>query len=78
MMEIEEKYSAGIYSKRPIIIVKGKGSRVWDIEGREYIDCVGGFGVAIVGHSNEKVVETICEQAKQIIVCPTVFSIYFG
>ncbi|MCD6563200.1 MAG: acetylornithine/succinylornithine family transaminase [Thermoproteales archaeon] len=73
MMEIEEKYSAGIYSKRPIIIVKGKGSRVWDIEGREYIDCVGGFGVAIVGHSNEKVVETICEQAKQIIVCPTVF-----
>jgi len=73
MMEIEEKYSAGIYSKRPIIIVKGKGSRVWDIEGREYIDCVGGFGVAIVGHSNEKVVEAICEQAKQIIVCPTVF-----
>ncbi len=73
MIEIEEKYSAGVYSKRPVVIVKGKGSRVWDSNGREYIDCVGGFGVAIVGHSNDKVVKAVCEQANRLMICPTVF-----
>jgi len=73
MIEIEEKFCSGIYLKRPIEIVRGKGSKVWDSNGREYIDCVGGFGVAIVGHCNDKVIEAICSQAKRLIICPGIF-----
>jgi acetylornithine/LysW-gamma-L-lysine aminotransferase len=46
---------------------KGKGSHVWDVNGKEYIDCMGGYGVALVGHQNERVVNAIKEQVDKII-----------
>jgi acetylornithine/LysW-gamma-L-lysine aminotransferase len=42
---------------------------VWDINGKEYIDCTGSYGVALLGHSNPKVVAAVCEQAKKLISC---------
>ena len=70
---IEDKYSSGIYPKRPLEIVKGKGVKVWDSNGREYIDCVAGFGVALIGHCNNVVVEAIKRQAETLITCPGIF-----
>jgi len=70
---IEDKYSSGIYPKRPVEIVKGKGVKVWDSNGREYIDCVAGFGVALIGHCNNVVVEAIKRQAETLITCPGIF-----
>lgn len=49
--------------------MKGKGAVLWDIKGREYIDCMGGYGVAIVGHCNQKVIDAINEQSRKIITC---------
>lgn len=60
---------AKTYSKRPIIIVKGKGSIVWDIYGQKYIDCMGAYGVCIVGHCHPQVVEAIKRQAETLISC---------
>ncbi len=57
----------GLYQRFPVTIEKGKGSHVWDINGKEYIDCMGGYGVALVGHQNERVVKAIKEQADKII-----------
>ncbi|MBM3897399.1 MAG: aspartate aminotransferase family protein [Thaumarchaeota archaeon] len=68
-MERENKYSAATYQKFPVNIAKGRGALVWDADGREYIDCMGGYGVALVGHSNPKVVEAIAKQAEKIITC---------
>ena len=48
-IELEDRYYAPFYSKRPIVLVRGKGARVWDVEGKEYIDCVGGYGTVNVG-----------------------------
>ncbi|RLI45186.1 aspartate aminotransferase family protein [Candidatus Bathyarchaeota archaeon] len=60
---------ANVFSKRPVTITKGKGALVWDIHGKEYIDCTGSYGVCIVGHSHPKVVEAIERQAETLISC---------
>jgi len=69
IIEIEEKLMANVFSKRPVTITKGKGALVWDIHGKEYIDCTGSYGVCIVGHSHPKVVEAIERQAETLISC---------
>ncbi|MEM3709658.1 MAG: aspartate aminotransferase family protein, partial [Nitrososphaerales archaeon] len=66
---IEDNYFAPVYEKLPIVVVKGQGAILWDINGKEYIDCMGGYGVAIVGHCNKKVIEAINEQSKKLIIC---------
>jgi acetylornithine/LysW-gamma-L-lysine aminotransferase len=65
----EDAHGPHTYQKFPIAIVRGKGSLVWDDKGREYVDCMGGYGVAIVGHSNDKVVAAITRQAEKLITC---------
>ena len=72
-IELESQYTSGVYPKREVVIVRGEGARVWDDRGREYIDCVGGHGVAIVGHCNPAVVEAIRQQAATLITCPEIF-----
>lgn len=61
-----------VYPKRGVTIVRGEGATVWDDQGRAYIDCIGGHGVAIVGHSHPRVVAAIAEQARRLIICPGV------
>lgn len=73
VIECEQRFSTGVYPQRPIAIVRGKGSRVWDEEGREYIDCTSGYGVALTGHCNPVVVEAIRQQAETLITCPLMF-----
>jgi LysW-gamma-L-lysine/LysW-L-ornithine aminotransferase len=73
IMELESEYTSGIYSKRNIAIVRGKGAHLWDAEGREYIDCVGGQGAANLGHANPAVLKAITEQAATLISCPEMF-----
>src|SRR5262245_3478009 len=69
----EMAHTSGVYPKRPIAIVRGEGARLWDAEGREYIDCVGGQGSANLGHANPAVVAAIREQAGTLISCTEIF-----
>jgi acetylornithine/LysW-gamma-L-lysine aminotransferase len=73
VIDVEEKLMANVYAKRPIVITKGKGALVWDINGKEYIDCTGSYGVCIVGHSHPKIVEAIKKQAETLISCHGTF-----
>jgi acetylornithine/LysW-gamma-L-lysine aminotransferase len=68
-LETEEFYVGNLYQRFPINIVKGKGCKVWDTKGTEYLDCMGGYGVALVGHCNDRVVKAITEQAQNLITC---------
>lgn len=72
-MEVEDQYSMGIIPKREVVIVRGHGARVWDEDGREYIDCVGGHGTANVGHCHPAIIDAITKQAQQLTICPEVF-----
>lgn len=63
----EDDFMGGLYQRFPVTIEKGVGAHVWDIDGKEYIDCMGGYGVAIVGHQNKRVVKAIKDQVDKII-----------
>jgi len=69
----ESLHTSGVYPKRPIAIVRGEGARLWDADGHEYIDCVGGQGAANLGHANPAVVAAIREQAGTLLSCPEIF-----
>ena len=69
----EIRHEAGAYVKRPIRLVSGQGATVTDDQGRAYIDCVGGIGVANVGHANPRVAAAITAQAARLITCPELF-----
>ena len=69
IIEIEDSYLAHVYQKFPISIVRGNGALVYDAEGREYIDCMGGYGVSLIGHCHPRVVEAIKRQAQILITC---------
>lgn len=73
IQEREEQYSTGVYAKRGITIVRGAGARLWDEDGKEYIDCAAGMGVASVGHANPAVAQAITTQAQTLITCPELF-----
>lgn len=63
----EDDFMGGLYQRFPVTIEKGVGAHVWDVDGKEYIDCMGGYGVAIVGYQNKRVVKAIKEQVDKII-----------
>ncbi len=69
----EAAHTAGFYPKRQIAIVRGVGATLWDADGREYIDCVGGQGAANLGHAHPAIVAAIQAQAQTLISCPEIF-----
>ncbi len=71
--ELIDKYEVNVYPKRDLVIVKGKDAKVWDENGKEYIDCAAGIGVATVGHCNTQVVEAIKKQSETLITNPGIF-----
>jgi acetylornithine/LysW-gamma-L-lysine aminotransferase len=68
-----QKYEIDVYPRRDVVLVKGKGARMWDDQGNEYIDMASGISVANVGHANDKVVEAISNQAAKLITCANIF-----
>ncbi len=69
IMDIENRFMANVFSKKPIVLTRGKGALVWDINGKEYLDCSTSYGVALLGHCHPKVVAAIQAQAEQLITC---------
>src|SRR5512136_1480286 len=65
----ENRLMANVFVKKPIVLTRGKGAIVWDINGKEYVDCTSSYGVALLGHSHPKIVEAVCEQASKLISC---------
>ena len=73
IVDAEEKIMANTFSKRNRVITRGKGALVWDINGNEYIDCTGSYGVCIVGHCHPRVVEAVQRQVETLIACHASF-----
>src|SRR5690349_15045858 len=67
LREAAAKYLMQTYTRQPISIVRGKGSKVYDLEGREYLDFVGGIAVNVLGHGHPDLVQAIQRQAAQLI-----------
>jgi len=67
LMMLSEQYVAHTYARYPVVLVRGKGTRVWDLEGEEYLDFVSGLAVCNLGHCHPRVVKTIQGQAEKLI-----------
>jgi acetylornithine/N-succinyldiaminopimelate aminotransferase len=65
--EMESKYFMHTVNRVPVTLVKGEGARVWDDNGREYIDFVAGWAVNSLGHSHPVVAKALAEQARTLI-----------
>ena len=75
IITIESEHTSGLYTKQPIIIVRGQGASLWDIDGNEYIDCSSGHGVANLGHAHPKVAAAIAGQSTQLV---TLFETFYN
>lgn len=69
----ELDHESGVYGKQPIVLVRGEGARIWDMDGTEYIDCIGGHGAANMGHAHPAVVKAVSEQAQRLFLAPNGF-----
>ncbi len=67
MMKLSEEVVANTYGRFPVVLVRGRGTRVWDPEGEEYLDFVSGLAVCNLGHCHPKVVKAIQEQSEKLI-----------
>jgi len=65
--ELEHKYFMQTVERLPVILVKGQGARVWDEDGREYLDFVGGWACDSLGHCHPVVVEAVTAQVQTLI-----------
>jgi acetylornithine aminotransferase/acetylornithine/N-succinyldiaminopimelate aminotransferase len=66
-MELEHKYYQGTFKRYPLVFVRGEGTRVWDADGKDYLDLVAGIAVNVLGHCHPAVVEAIQEQATKLV-----------
>ncbi|MFL2562533.1 MAG: aspartate aminotransferase family protein [Arenicellales bacterium] len=70
---LEARYALEVYPRRGINIVRGEGAHLWSADGKEYIDCASGVGVANIGHSNPAVAEALADQSRTLLNCPGIF-----
>lgn len=66
-MELADKYMFRTYGRFPVVLVKGEGCRVWDEDGKEYLDFVGGIAVCALGHSSPLVSRVLEEQSRKLV-----------
>jgi len=65
--ELEHKYYMNTFKRTPLTLVRGQGARVWDEDGRQYLDFVAGWAVDNLGHCPPVVVEAVTEQVQTLI-----------
>ena len=69
IIKVEQEHYAQVYQKLPVVIDRGQGAIVWDVDGKEYLDCMAGYGVALVGHCNPLVISAVKAQVDRLITC---------
>ena len=68
-------YIMGTYARLPIVLVRGEGARVWDADGKEYLDFLAGIAVCALGHAHPQVAESICAQARTLMHVSNIYHI---
>jgi acetylornithine aminotransferase/acetylornithine/N-succinyldiaminopimelate aminotransferase len=75
LLEWSNRYLMGNYARAPLCLVRGEGVRVWDTDGKEYLDFVGGIAVDSLGHCHPKIVGAIREQATTLLQVSNLYQI---
>ncbi len=72
---LTDKYVARTYARIPIALVRGKGTKVWDADGKEYLDFLAGIAVNSLGHCHPAIVRAIREQSKKLLHASNLYHI---
>jgi acetylornithine/N-succinyldiaminopimelate aminotransferase len=73
LKEMGQEYVMNTYSRQPLALVRGKGSHVWDSNGKKYLDLISGIAVNNLGHCHPRVVQAIKAQADHLIHCSNLY-----
>jgi acetylornithine/LysW-gamma-L-lysine aminotransferase len=69
LLALERRHAPGVYPARDRVFVRGEGALLFDAEGRRYLDCAAGQGVAALGHAHPRFVAAVAEQAARLVTC---------
>ena len=72
-IEMEHQYGAHNYHPLPVVLSKGEGAFVWDVEGKRYFDFLSAYSAVNQGHCHPKIVNALCEQAKTLTLTSRAF-----
>ncbi len=72
-MELEDKYGAHNYHPLPVVLAKGQGAKVWDVEGKEYFDFLSAYSAVNQGHCHPKIINALIDQAKTLTLTSRAF-----
>ncbi|MDP3463011.1 MAG: ornithine--oxo-acid transaminase [Bacteroidales bacterium] len=72
-MELEDKYGAHNYHPLPVVLAKGQGAKVWDVEGKEYFDFLSAYSAVNQGHCHPKIINALVDQAKTLTLTSRAF-----
>src|SRR5690606_6722273 len=72
--EINWQYGTHNYKPLPVSLGRAENARVWDADGREYIDCIGSYSATAHGHLNDKIIEALEEQLRHVAVVSRAFN----
>src|SRR3984893_16481798 len=73
VVEIESQYVLQSYARHPLVLVRGDGPRMWDADGKQYLDFIAGIGVNALGQNHPRIVRVIREQAARLIHTSNLF-----
>ena len=72
-LELEDKYGAHNYHPLPVVLEKGSGVHVWDVDGKQYYDFLSGYSAVNQGHCHPKIIEALVEQAQTLTLTSRAF-----
>ena len=70
----DEEYLLPVYARYPVVMERGEGCRLWDVDGNEYLDVMGGLGVNALGHAHPRMVAAMVDQASKMVHLSPQFS----
>ena len=73
LIEMEDKYGAHNYHPLPVVLAKGKGAKVWDVEGKEYFDFLSAYSAVNQGHCHPKIIKALTDQANMMTLTSRAF-----
>src|SRR4029079_4570692 len=73
VMDLERDYLLQNYARYPLVLRRGKGAYVYDVDGKRYLDFIAGIGVNALGHAHPRIVKLIRQQAAQLIHCSNLY-----
>jgi ornithine--oxo-acid transaminase len=72
-LQLEEKYSAHNYHPLPVVLTRGQGVHVWDVEGKKYFDFLSGYSAVNQGHCHPRIIASLVEQAQKLTLTSRAF-----